>query len=85
MKKIIETDEAEGLESLLGEVVTLYCLNYIYTGRLVGVNTTCVKLSDAAVVYETGPYSDPDWKDAQRLPHDWYVQTGSIESFGVLK
>ena len=30
--------ECEGLEKLLGKKVTLFCLNYIYTGTLVGVN-----------------------------------------------
>lgn len=85
MKKIIEEVNAEGLEKLLGERVTLFCLNYIYTGTLSGVNATCVLLKDASVVYETGELSSDGWKDAQKLPRDWYVQTGAIESFGLLK
>ena len=85
MKKIIEETQAEGLEKLLGERVTLFCMNYIYTGTLTGVNETCVLLTDAAIVYETGAFTEGDWKDAQSLPHDWYVQTASIESFGKLK
>ena len=85
MKKIIETTESEGLESLLGERITLFCLNYIYTGKLVGVNDICVKLEDAAIVYETGAFIDQSWKDAQALPNDWYVQTAAIESYGILK
>lgn len=85
MRKIVEEVSGEGLEKLMGERVTLYCLNYIYTGKLVGVNTTCVLLHEAAVVYETGSYSSKEWKDAQKLPREWYVQTSCIESFGVLK
>lgn len=85
MKKIVEEVSGEGLEKLLGERVTLYCQVYIYTGKLIGVNDTCVLLSDAAVVYETGSYTEKDWKDAQKLPHDWYVMKHAIESFGVLK
>lgn len=85
MKKLIEEVTGEGLEKLLGERVTLFCLNYIYTGKLVGVNTSCVLLTDAAIVYETGELTTKEWKDAQKLPHDWYVQIGAIESFGVLK
>lgn len=85
MKKIVTEVEGEGLVKLLGEVVTLFCLNYIYTGKLVGVNDTCIKLSDAKIVYETGAFNTKDWKDAQALPSDWYVQRQSIESFGVLK
>ena len=77
--------DGEGLESLLGERVTVYCSAYIYTGKLIGVNVTCIKLSDAAIVYETGSFNTKDWKDAQELPHDWYIQSSSIESFGILK
>ena len=85
MKRLIEDVEGEGLEGLLGQRITLMCGNYFYTGKLIGVNETCVKLTDAAIVYETGPLMDNTWKDAQSLPHDWYVQTNAIESFGVLK
>jgi hypothetical protein len=87
MKKIVKVTEVEGegLTALMGERVTLFCLNYIYTGKLVGVNESCVLLEDAAIVYETGALTDKTWKDAQKLPGNWYVQTGAIESFGVLK
>jgi len=87
MKKLVQVTEVagEGLESLLGQRVTLFCMNYIYTGTLDGVNTTCVKLLDAAIVYETGAFTDKAWKDAQSLPHALYVQTSAIEAFAVLK
>ena len=85
MKVMVKEVETEGLEALLGQTVTLFCGVYIYTGKLVGVNDTCVKLTKASVVYETGSFSDKSWKDAQALPHDWYVQRVAIESFGALK
>jgi len=85
MRKVVEQVEEEGLAKLLGERVTLFCSNYIYTGLLRGVNDTCVLLESASIVYETGPLGDGVWKDAQKLPRDWYVQTGAIESFGILK
>ena len=87
MKKILSVTEVEGegLVGLLGQRVTLFCMNYIYTGNLEGVNDTCVLLSDAHIVYETGPFESKDWKDAQKLPNDLYVQIGAIESFGVVK
>jgi hypothetical protein len=85
MKTIVEDTNAEGLELLLGETVTLFCQIYIYTGKLVGVNGSFVKLESAHVVYETGAFDDNKWKDAQKLPKDWYVMTNAIESFGILK
>lgn len=85
MKKIIEEVKEEGLMKLLGQRVTLFCMNYIYTGMLTGVNDTCVLLTDAAIVYETGGFMDAKWKDAQPLPNDWYVQLSAVESFGVIR
>ena len=85
MKKLVEEVNGEGLDKLIGERVTLFCMNYIYTGRLTGVNETCVLLTDAAIVYETGELTSDKWKDAQSLPNDWYVQLSSVESFGILK
>lgn len=87
MKKVVSVAEVdgEGLEALLNERITLFCLNYIYTGLLVGVNNSCVLLKDASIVYETGPLTSKDWKDAQKLPSEWYVQISAIESFGRLK
>ena len=88
MKQIVTVTEVEGegLESLLGQNVLLFCLNYIYTGKLVGVNSSFVKLEGAKIVYETGPFSDKNYKDAQNLPaSEWYVQTSAIESFGLGK
>lgn len=84
MKKIVEVND-EGFEGLMGETVTLFCMNYFYTGKLVGVNSTCVLLEDPKIVYETGEWSSKDWKDAQSLPGPLYVQTSSVEAFGVMK
>jgi hypothetical protein len=87
MKKLVAVTEVEGegLEGLLGERVTLFCVNYIYTGDLVGVNPKFVKLENASIVYETGPLCDEKWKDAQALPKSVYVMTHAIESFMILK
>lgn len=83
--KVLVDDKQEGLIGLIGNEVTFFCLNYIYAGKLVGVNKICVKLENAKIVYETGPFTDKKWKDAQPLPGDWYIKMSSIESFGLLK
>lgn len=87
MKKLIQVQEieGEGLEALMGQNVTLFCQIYIYAGKLVGVNETFVLLENAKVVYETGAFDTKDFKDAQKLPGNWYVQKCAIESFGLLK
>ena len=82
--KVIEVED-EGLVSLLGQTITLFCANYIYTGKLEGVNSTCVKLSSPKIVYETGSFTEKNWKDAQALPNDLYIQLGLVESFGIVK
>ena len=87
MKKIVNVTEVsgEGLDKLLGEVITVFCMNYIYTGTLVGVNSDCVLLENPSIVYETGAFTDTAWKDAQKLPADLYVMKASIEAFGLVK
>ena len=88
MKQIVTVTEVEGegLEALLGQNVLLFCMNYIYTGKLIGVNSSFVKLEGAKIVYETGAFSDKAYKDAQNLPaSEWYVQTSAIESYGLGK
>lgn len=86
--KIIQTIteiEKEGLLALQGQNVTLFCMNYIYTGKLVGVNDVQVKLEDAKIVYETGPLNTNEWKDAQSLPYSVYVRLSAVESYMILK
>lgn len=87
MKQIVTVTEVEieGLEGLMGQVVTLFCVNYIYTGKLVGVNDKFVKLESASIVYETGSFAEKTWKDAQALPHPVYIMQSAVESFMILK
>ena len=87
MKKLVEVTEVEGegLIGLMGERVTLFGMNYIYTGKLTGVNDAFAKLEEAAIVYETGALSDPKWKDAQPLPKPVYVMLSAVESYMILK
>lgn len=87
MKKPVQVVEVEneGFMALMDEVITIFSLNYIYTGRLIGVNDTCVLLDDPSIVYETGDFSSNSWKDAQKLPNQIYVQINCIESFGLVK
>jgi len=79
--KLVEVPN-EGFVSLIGEEVLIFCFNYFYYGKLVGVNTTCIKLEKVYQVFETGTFSDSNFKDAQKLSDEWYVQLSAIESFG---
>lgn len=83
MKKLVSITEVdgEGLVSLLGENVLVFCMNYIYTGKLTGVNTHDIMLEDARIVYETGAFDSKSFTDAQALPFDLYIRTNSIESY----
>ena len=90
MKKLAEVIEvieveSEGLIGLMGERVTLMCMNYFYAGTLGGVNDTCVLLTNPSIVYQTGSWSEKNYEDEQSLPSDLYVQISSIEAFGRLK
>ena len=84
MKRLVEDNES-GLESLKGQRVTFFGLNYIYTGDHVGVKDKFVLLKDPAIVYETGPFTEKGWRDAQSLPNELYVMLGTVEAFGLVK
>lgn len=86
MKKLIQVTEVEGegMEALLGQKVTFFCLNYIYHGELIGVNTHDILLKDAYIVYSTGDFSAKGFADAQKLNGgEWRLRTATIESYGV--
>ena len=86
MRKLITEVENEGLEKLLGQTVTLFCMNYFYNGKLVGVNDTCVLITEPKIIYETGKFTDSSWKDAQSMGVDeLYIQKAAIESFAKTK
>ena len=79
--KVIEV-ENEGFISLLGKQVEIRCNVYIYAGTLVGVNDTCIKLNNMAIVYDTGPHDSATYIDAQKVGNGQYVMLNLIESFG---
>jgi hypothetical protein len=83
-KEVVEVSN-EGFEALLGQRITCFCAVYIYTGKLIGVNSTCIKLQNPAIVYETGSFNEKTWEDAQNLPNEIYLQLGMIEAFGIVK
>ena len=87
MKKSVQVVEVEneGFLALMDEVITIFSLNYIYTGRLIGVNESCVLLDNPSIVYDTGPFDNKKWDNAQALPNQVYVQINCIESFGIMK
>lgn len=85
MKKLVSVQEVDnqGMEALLGEQVTFFCLGYIYHGKLIGVNTVDVLIEQAHIVYDTGAFTEVGFKDAQLLAKEWRLKTATIESYGV--
>jgi len=83
MKKIVNVTEAEeeGLLSLMGEEVILFCTNYFYAGKLIGVDDDCVMLENGGIVYETGAFTERKWKDFQEIGKNLYVRIATIEAF----
>jgi len=85
MKKVVSVTEVEGegLTALLGERVLVMCGTYFYDGVLEGVNDTCILLTDASIVFDTGSLTARKYTTAEKLPDSsWYIQTATIESFG---
>ena len=88
MKRLVNVTEVEGdgLVKLLGEQVQVWCLNYIYTGKLTGVNERDLCLEDASIVYETGKLTDKGFKDAQSVGvKEWFVRLDVVEAYALVK
>ena len=84
MRRIIETTEADGLEALLGEYVQIWCVNYIYAGRLIGVNKEDCVLGEPHVVYETGKLDGEKFTQAEPCgAGELYVRLSAIESYSL--
>ena len=84
MQKLVETNES-AFEQLAGKTITCLCINYFYTGQLIGVNETSILLKNPKIIYETGEWSASDWKDAQEVCGELFINISAIESFGVIK
>lgn len=86
MKRLVEEVEDDGFSPFLGENVTLLCMNYFYTGKLVAVNKEFLELANPAIVYETGEWSSKKYKDVQLLGCPILrVRVAAIEAYGVIK
>ena len=86
MKRLVNVVDVEkdGLESLLGQYIQVWCLNYIYAGKLIGVNTHDVVLAEAVVVYETGKLGDKQFKLAESAGvEELFIRTSAIESYAL--
>lgn len=76
-------DVEDGLPVLLGKNVEIWCDDYIFIGKLIGVNGTCVKLQDPAIVYETGELDAKTYRDVQKFSQKFkYLMLSKIVSFG---
>jgi len=76
----MKEDNTEGLIALLEKKVCVYCLNYIYAGTLVGVNTQVIKLENGGIVYNTGAHDANKFDDYQRYTNSIYINVNAIES-----
>lgn len=85
---VVVEQETDIFEELMKteQDVTLFCLNYFYTGKITAVNGTVVVLEGARIVYETGSFNDSGFKRAEKIcAPQWFVAKGMIESFGILE
>jgi hypothetical protein len=84
MRRLVETNES-ALDSLAGKIITCFCVNYFYTGRLIAINENWIELENPKKIFETGSYSDSNWRDAESLPHNIFVNISAIEAMGIVK
>ena len=64
---------SDHLTSMVGHEVYISCTSYAYSGTLLGVTAETIEIDCPSIVYETGPWNSPTWKDAQSLPTNTVV------------
>ncbi len=87
-----------GLQGLIGQNVTLFCLAHVYTGKLTGVDLVEATLEDATITTDdTHKFSETEphtnylehlehlWATTHALGSVWYIPLPLIESYGVLE
>ena len=87
MKKEVTVTQKEypALTPFVGKNVTVGC-NFIYYGVLKSVDEDTLTLSNPKMVYDTGSWSDKDYKLEEEMPSDEVVIfISKIEFFGELK
>lgn len=65
--QIVETSYADDFEGLIGQEVAVFTTTYIYYGTLKSVGGLFAILEDAYIVYETGQFTEANFKDSQAL------------------
>jgi hypothetical protein len=93
VEKVVENrtevvEEDGGYATYLGKWVILLCANYIYYGKLTGVNGDVLELEGPSIVYQTGKWDctlnadgTMKFQNAQRLPRKTcLISKSAVES-----
>jgi hypothetical protein len=82
MKVLMTENNEEGFLALIGKNVEIQTGLFIYAGKLIGVNSTCVKLDNAHTVFDTGDFKNKKYSDAQARENPiLYVQLAGVFAF----
>jgi len=81
MRTIVEDGTSDEFEALLGKQVILFCMNYFYAGKLIGVSDEVLRLEDGGIVYETGDFKDDKWADFHNIGGVVRVCRSTVEAF----
>lgn len=81
-EEVVTVEDTEGGPvTLLNKNVVVMCTSYIWNGKLTGVNDKFIELTDPYLVYETGPWTSQEWRDAQKIPSNKiFVMLAQIET-----
>lgn len=80
----LRPDSLQGAE--VSERTCFICGTYVYWGMLtkrVELGDEGIHLADCYIIYDTGKWSDPEWKIAEYLGN-WSIAKSAVESWGVI-
>jgi hypothetical protein len=69
------------MNDLIGKNIVVFCMNYIYTGKLLVFYGNEIQLENPRIIYETGNFDNEYFKDAQKLNHNLFINMNTVESY----
>lgn len=74
-------ETAYGFQALMGRVVELWGVDYIYHGKLAEIRLDAVRLEDASIIFDTGSFDSDEYARIEKLTTDRWVKRAAVESY----
>lgn len=77
------SEKSKEFEKFIGSNVVVWCINYIYAGKLEEVGDLTIVLSNAHLIFDAGNLQGETFNQYEKIKaKEWRIFLGAVESFG---